>query len=290
MIRRWVLGLGLLAGCCLIFHAVPVSAASLKISPLRYDAELSAGEKKKGFVDVTNSSAQEVDLQLSVQAFRQINDSGALEFYDSKTVQEGVLLDYSEVTLGPRETLHLAFLLDGTKLASGDNFAALFATSVPDESGAGEQAIRVGTLLVISNATPSAHEAVIQNLAGQLLQFSDSLRVTFDVRNTAEVGAATGFSPTIMVKAWPYINDTVTGPLVFAGRTRTVDFVKKGNYLGILAIQVKTGSSEQTIYRVLITGYWRFLVPILLAAIIVAAWFARYVRGRAANSSDTKPF
>lgn len=285
MIRRWVLGLSLLAGCYLIFHAVPVSAASLKISPLRYDAELSIGEKKKGFVDITNLSAQEADIRLSVQAFRQINDSGALEFYDSRTVQEGVLLDYSEVTLGPRETLHLAFLLDGTKLASGDNFAALFATSIPDESGAGEQAIRVGTLLIISNATPSIHTAVIQDLSGQLVQFSDGLRVTFDVRNTAEVGSATGFSPTITVRAWPYVNDTVSGPLVFAGRTRTVDFVKKGDYLGILAIRVKTGNSEQVIYRLAITGYWRLLLPILVAAAVVTIWFARYVRKRSHNST-----
>ncbi len=284
MSRRWFAVYCVLAACFFVFRAAPVSAASLTISPLRYDAELAAGEKKKGFVDVTNPSAQEVNVTLSVQAFRQINDDGALEFYDSKIVREGVALDYSEVTLGPRETIHLAFLLDGSKLASGDNFAAIFASSVPSENGAGEQTVRVGTLLIISNATPSAHDAVIQNLSGQFLQFSDGLRVSFEVRNTANEGAATGFSPVITVKAWPHIHDTVTGPLVFAGRTRTVDYVKQGNYLGLMAVRVATGDSEQVTYRLLITGYWRLLLPILVVALGITIWFARYVRKRSGNS------
>lgn len=254
------------------------SAASLQISPLRYDAELTQGEKKKGFVDVTNPKTSAVVVRLSVQAFRQIDNNGSLEFYDSETIQKGILLDYEEVEIGPRETLHLAFLLDGTKLASGDNFAALFASTIPEEQGAGEQTVRVGTLLIIQNDTPSAHEAVIEDLSGSLLQFSDGLRVSFAVRNTAPAEQMTGFSPTITVKAWPYISDTVTGPLVFAGKSRTVDYVKKGNYLGLLPVKVKTGASEKVTYQLVITGYWRLLVPILLVALGIATWFARYVK------------
>ena len=247
-----------------LFFAVqttPVSAVSLKISPLRYEAELASGEKKKGFVDVTNPSLETVHVQLSVQAFRQVNDSGSLEFYDNETITKGVVLDYNEVELGPQETLHLAFVLDGAKLVAGDNFAAIFARSLPTRTGAGEQSVRVGTLLIIQNGTPSSHEAVVEDLSGSLMQLGDSLHVSFAVRNTAEAGAATGFSPTISVTAWPYIDDSVTGPLVFAGRTRTVEYVKKGDYFGVLAIRVKTGQSEQVIYRLAITGHWRVILP-----------------------------
>lgn len=287
MRRRFIAVGALLVACGFIFHAVPVSAASLKISPLRYDTTLGSGEKKKGFVDVTNPSAEAVKIKLSVQAFRQTDNSGSLEFYDSDTISAGVLLDYSEAELGPREDLHLAFVLDGTKLASGDNFAAIFASTVPDEKRAGEETVRVGTLFIINNGTPSAHDANIQNLSGQLLQLGDGLRLTFDVRNTAEAGTATGFSPAITITAWPYGGETVTGPLVFAGRTRSVDYVKKGNYLGVLRISVKTGASEQVMYRLAITGYWRFLLPIIVVAVISAIWFVRSLRKRATNSGKT---
>lgn len=290
MTWRWLIGLGCAAALLCVFSASPVFATpSLKISPLRYDTSLGAGEKKKGFVDITNSSAASTDVRLSVQAFRQTNDDGALEFYDSKTIQDGVLLDYSEVELGAHETLHLAFLIDGSKLSSGDNFGAIFASTVPDTSAPGQQTVRVGTLLIISNGTPSARAAEIKNLSGQLVQISDGLRIAFDVHNTAEAGAATGFSPTITVRAWPYLNETVTGPLVFAGRTRTVEYVKRGDYIGILAIRVKTGTSEQVVYRLALTGYWRLLLPILITAAGVVVWFARYVKRRASNSGTSAP-
>jgi len=280
MIRRWIIGASILVACLFMVHSAPVSAASLKISPLRYDTTLASGEKQKGFVDVTNPSAEPVHVKLSVQAFRQTNDSGALEFYDNSRMSSGVLLDYNATTIGARETLHLAFILDGTKLVSGDNFAAIFATTVPGENGAGQQAVRVGTLFIVNNGTPSAHDAVIEDLSGQMMQLGDGLHITFNVHNTAVASATSGFAPMVTISAWPYIQETVTGPLVFAGRTRAVDYSLKGNYLGILAVHVKTGSSEQVIYRLAVTGFWRILLPIIVAAIVVALLLAHYVRKR----------
>lgn len=265
------------------FFGTPASATSLKISPLRYDATLGAGEKQKGFVDITNPTAYSTEVKFSVEAFKQTDNSGSLEFFDSKTVQNAVLLDYADVELDPHETLHLAFLIDGSKLPNGDNFAAIFATSIPDDSAAGQQTVKVGTLLFIANGTPTKHDAVIENLSGNLLQFGDKLQLTFDVRNTAEAGRVTGFSPMITVQAWPYLNETVTGPLVFAGRTRTVDYSKAGDYLGILAIRVKTGTSEQVIYRLAITGFWRELLPLFLVISGLVFWLFWLVRKRSNN-------
>lgn len=63
-------------GAFCTFGAPSASATSLKISPLRYDTTLSAGEKKKGFVDVTNPSGSDVHVMLTVQAFRQTDNTG----------------------------------------------------------------------------------------------------------------------------------------------------------------------------------------------------------------------
>lgn len=283
MSKRWVIGFTLAMVTLCVLSATNVSAATLKISPLRYDTTLSAGEKKKGFVDITNPASSAVHVLLTVQAFRQTDNTGSLEFYNDEKVRQGVLLDYTETTLGPRETLHLAFVLDGSKLAQGDNFAAVFATTVPAEAGAGEQVVRVGSLLVISNGTPSIHAAEIQNMSSQFIQFGDGIQFSFDVHNTAEQGASTGFAPSITITAWPYVNETVTGPLVFAGRTRAVTYVKAGNYIGLINIKAKTGNSEQNTYAFVMSGYWRFLVPFALAVIGLLLWLLYFMKSTANN-------
>lgn len=250
--------------------AGPAPSLSLQISPLRYDTTLSAGEKKKGFVDITNPSAASSNVKLSVQAFRQSNDNGGLEFYDDAVTARGVLLDYSQVALGPHETLHLAFLVDSTKLRTGDNFAAIFATTIPGTTAPGQQAVKVGTLLIVSNGTPTVHTASVESLTSSFVQFGDGLEASFSVHNTANANDNTGFSPEITVTAWPYINDKVTGPLIFAGRTREVSYSKKGSYLGVVAVKVQVGDSQQTRYSLLVTGYWRFVVPLVLLLLFVS--------------------
>lgn len=274
-----------IALCMGIFHVTPVSATSLKISPLRYDTILKAGEKQKGFVDITNPTTSSTRVKLSVQAFRQIDNNGSLEFYDSAVVSSGIQLDYSEIELASRETLHLAFYIDGSKLVSGDNFAAIFASSVPEGVAPGQQTVRVGTLLFISNGTPSTHEAVIENLSGNIFQIGSALDISFNVRNTAKAGTATGFSPMINVRAWPYLNETVTGPFVFAGRTRAVEYKKPGNYLGILAVKVRTGDSEQVMYRVVVTGFWRLVLLVSAVLVIVVIFMRRRLKKKSVNSS-----
>lgn len=99
------------------------------------------------------------------------------------------------------------------------------------------------------------------------MQLGEDIQLSFDVHNTAEASTSTGFAPSITITAWPYINETVTGPLVFAGRTRTVTYIKAGNYFGFLNIKAKTGSSEQNTYTFVVTGYWRFLAPFGLTVI-----------------------
>jgi hypothetical protein len=124
------------------------------------------------------------------------------------------------------------------------------------------------------------------------LQFSDGLKAHFAVRNTAEAGGATGFSPQITVTTWPYGEEVVSGPLVFAGRSRTVEYSKIGSYLGVVATTVKTGNSERVVYSFAVTGYWRVLLPFALIVIGTMAWLVRYVkkhpinRGKSTNKRD----
>ena len=114
----------LLAVCCLLvgafFVAPPVSAASLKVAPLEYRTTLKQGEKKKGFIDVSNPTKETVRVRTSAQAFRQIDDNGSLQFFDNEQVSAGVLLDLDEFELGPLEAVRMYFILDSTRCVRGD--------------------------------------------------------------------------------------------------------------------------------------------------------------------------
>lgn len=269
MIRRVLIGLFTLLSV-FILQTGTASAASLKIAPRNYDTSLQKGEVKKGFVDVSNPGNESVKVSFSVEAFRQIDDDGSLEFYRSEQLSSGVKLDYDAITIGPREAYRVYFLLDGSKLPEGDIFAALFASTVPKSQAGSAQAVRVGTLLTIQNGTPVEHTADVVGFETNWLQTGDALSATIRVKNPSDPGDATGFYPTVRVATAPYGGRDVKGPLLFAGRTRVVEYLQPGNYFGPiwLSASVNDSSKGQLVFAV--TGYWRWLAPISVVALVVA--------------------
>lgn len=253
-----------------------VHATSFVMRPLIYDDVLKTGEKKRGFVDISNPSGATLELKTSIQAFRQINDQGGLEFFDNEHVSSGILLDLDSFTLKPHETLRLYFLIDGARLPEGDVFAAVFVSTVPEKTSGASVSVRVGTLLIIKNGTATSHKADIESLEASVFQFGEAITTRMYVRNVADEKAQTGFFPEITVALQPYTAKSATGPLVFAGRTRTIDYREIGNYFGPIRIDAGTGDSHKTRIIFAVTGYWRWLAPLILVLIsFLAALFKR---------------
>lgn len=269
--------------CGLSFAVAPdVSAvSSLKIAPQSYEATLQKAEVKKGYVDVSNPTSETTRVKLEVQAFRQIADDGSLEFYDSEQVSAGVKLDFETMTLAPREAYRVYFLLDGNKLPQGDVFAAIFASTIPDAGPGSAQALRVGTLLILQNGTPSAHVANVVSFSTSWLQMGDGLSSSIVVTNPADPKSSTGFYPNITVSTAPYGSRGVKGPLLFVGRTRTVEYKTPGDYFGPIWFGANIGDSKQGQFIFAVTGYWRWLAPLLLVLLVVGSFiFVRVIRGR----------
>ena len=284
---KWpvVLAFGLVAGAGAAAFPVPAAALSLKVTPLDYKTTINKGEQKKGFIDITNPDSAPEQVHLSVMGFRQVDNNGALEFYESEQIASGIQLDYTDVEIGSRETLHLAFLLDGDKLPSGDVYGVIFAsTGLPGEAAA-KPSVRMGTLFSITNGTPTGRTAEITQLDVPFWQFGQNLTAHIDVKNTADPQQATGFYPDLTVSLQPYATKTVSGPLIFAGRTRTVEYRDNGNYFGPLLVSVKTGTSTKQRLVFAVTGYWRQLAPILLGLLVAAAFALRQLRRAVAAKS-----
>jgi hypothetical protein len=274
----------LAVGITVVAGAPTVSAETVRIQPLQLQTSLKKGEKKKSFVDITNPAANEVELKLYVSGFKQVNDKGSLTFFDSEQIAAGIKLDYDSVKLGANQTLRLYFLVDGTKLPTGDIFAAIFAQSVPVLRTGTNTAVRVGSLLMLTNQTPGSRKAEITRLDVPLVQIGDSLRGEMAVKNPAPKGEATGFFPEIRVAVQPWGGvKSFAGPLIFAGNTRTFSFTMPSNLFGIYTVTVYANQATKTTYVFLITGWWRIIAPFILILLIGAAallWKWRHRRRR----------
>ena len=275
--RRILVASGLIA----LFACVPAlyaSATSLRITPMQYQTTLKSEEKQQGYVDISNPEPETVEVIFEVQAFRQINDEGGIEFYDDKGVVAGVALDLQSVELGPREVLRLMFLIDGTKLPQGEVFAAILARTVPQDEQGSAQSVRVGTILEIINGTAKAHKASIETLSAPFLQVGEGLSATFVVRNDDPASQMTGFRPQVTVRAAPYASREVDGPLVFAGHSRMVAYKDPGNYFGFVWMQAGIGDASKGQLVIAMTGYWRWLGPLMIVSIVSLIAMTVYTR------------
>lgn len=266
-----VLGITLVTIASLVLTDIARASSSVKIQPLLQRDNLAQGEKKKGYVDITNPSEQAITLSFSVQGFKQIDDQGNLQFFDDEQIEKGVLLDLKQAELEPKDVLRLYFVLDGTKLPQGDVFVAIMA-STKAQPGAGMSSAvsaRVGTLFVLTNGTPPSRNVKITDFSTPIVQLGDSVSAQLTIRNTDPVDATTGFFPEVELAVWPYINQKVEGPLVFAGRSRQLTINQTGDYFGIIKFEASTGSSNASSYSLVITGFYRWLIPSVALALLV---------------------
>jgi len=264
-VRRLLIS-ALFAALFIVLSGQPTYALGLKVAPLEYKAMLADGERKQGFIDISNPSTQQVNVGVTVQAFKQINDDGGLQFYDDNQVQLGIKPDLDRLELGPREAIRVMFTVDGKNLPEGDVFAAIFFTTdlAQPKNGVG-QLVRVGTIISLVNKNPGPRSAEVSKLSLPLLQLTDNVSGTYSIKNKGS--ADSGFYPTVEISSWPSGKPRkVESSLVFGGRERSNDFKYQTGY-GIHLVQVGYGSSKKSQWVISIAP-WMFVL-LLLATLII---------------------
>lgn len=275
----------------LIFVYTPVGAQqALRIQPLEQRVSLAIGEKKKGFVDITNPTETPLSVTMSVQGFRQTGNNGALEFYTNDAISKGIILDFTEFELKARETIRLYFLIDGSRLPTGDVFAGIFATGQPTEGDSMvRSSVRVGMLLSVENGTPDARQAGIVHAELPFFQFGDRLTGRYVIKNLAPANQTTGFYPTVSIAVSPFHSQhQVTSDLVFAGRSRTNEFSVNEHRFGLYKVSVSYQGSVQSRWVFMATGPWamRGLIGVLLV-VVASVLFFMWRRSRAGRRTHT---
>ncbi|HRJ06711.1 MAG TPA: hypothetical protein PK096_01875 [Candidatus Saccharibacteria bacterium] len=274
-----------------VFNQLPAAALSLKVAPLEYRTELSKGEKKKGFIDVSNPTGQTVVVRTSAEGFKQIDDNGSLTFFKSEQIQAGVKLDLKEFTLGPRQALRMYFILDGTKLPPGDVFGAIFFTTTPAKATTGVgQSVRLGTILSVVNGTPGERKADVTSLSVPFLQLDETISGTYSIKNTGDPAKASGFYPEVTVSSWPGGQPKkITGSLVFAGRERE-NSLRQQLGVGIHRIEVAYGDSKQASWVIAITPWMLVGLTLVLLIVSIELWLfkkRRKIVNKAAQKKAT---
>ena len=269
MSRYW-LAIIFALGLTFLCNSSLAAASSIRLQPAIVRGELEGGEKQKGYIDVINPDSSKIVVSFSVQAFRQKDDSGAVEFYEDAQLSRGLLLDFNEVELGGHEALRLYYQADAALLPAGDVLAAIFATVKPVKDAPAAQAVRVGTLLVLQNTSTPKRQLAVAELSASPLQFGSALQAEFALRNDSP--PVNAFFPQITVSTVPYGKQVVEGPLVTSGRQRTISYVKPGDYLGPVKVTVSVDGGQKSAWIFAITGFWQWLFPLLLG--IVATIFA----------------
>lgn len=266
-------------------NADTAQAQGVQLRPLLYHEFVEAGEKKKGFVDVSNPTNSPLKLRTEVQSFKQVDAEGKLEFFDLEYLDEGVKPDLEEFTLGPKEALRLYFLVDSAKLPPGDVFAALFVKSVADESIGVAQSVRAGTLMILENGEGGPRDAALSELDVGFLQVGEQISGSVKVKNAADPDKSTAFFPEITLALGPWFVQGTTheGPLVFAGIERTIDFMLPSNHFGPYELTVSAHGAEVSQWIFLVTGWWRWVVLSVGLALLaaLAVWLKmrrRFVR------------
>lgn len=261
-------------------------AQSLQIQPLLYRESFKPGEVKKGYINISNGGASTATLVTEVQAFRQIDDRGSLQFFDSPQMKQAVIPDLQEFELRPREALRLYFAIDSKKLPGGDNFAALFIRTKGNTRSGIAANVRVGTLLVIENGKPGPRDANVQGIDADFFQWGKGATVTADITNMANPNTTTAFFPSVDTSLFPIggritVDQPPQSPLIFAGITRKVELSIPTNLIGLYRLDVTAGQNTQSKWVFLVTGWWRWVILILLVLLPVAAsawWRARSKR------------
>ena len=273
--RRVFLTIAVVAGLLSLGYAQPAYASGVSIQPALVKSDLAAGEKKKGFVDVVNPTSSKAIISFSVQAFRQTDDRGTLEFYDDPGVTRGLKLDLNEVELGGHEALRLYYVADGALLPAGDVLAAIFATVAPTANAPAAQAVRVGTLVVLHNGPSVGRQVAITSLAVSPVQFGPSLAADFTIKNTAD--PVNAFFPKVTVATTPYGQQTIDAPLVAAGRQRSITYVKPGNFVGFVQLTISLEGAKRSVWVFAVTGVWRWLLPLMIVLLAGCAFvWVRY--------------
>lgn len=275
------LAIGVLMAAAIVQPApARASLPELRLSPLKYTEHLELGHTKIGFIEASNPTGTPTTASLEVQAFRQINDRGELEYYDDERLSSAVTPALKTFTLGPREAVRIRFDIDPNKLGPGGAYGVIFLKVSSGDVAASQinTAARIGTLLILDVAGDGTTQGRLSNLSAPGFVYGSAPLVTanYSFTNTGSGPKALAYAPKLTATLGS-VKTPAAGPFVFPGRTRPGSItVRPQNQIGLVNFTIHDTSAGHgaplSRWMFVVTGFWTWLSPVLIIIIAAAAF------------------
>jgi hypothetical protein len=253
-------------------------APSLQVNPLKYQSTMLGSDVRDGYVDVSNPTDTTVNVEASVQGFRQDDLAGDLSFFSNLAIQQAITLGLTDFQLGPQEAIRDTFSVDPTKLPQGGTYAAIFFRTIPPQQSANTsyvaESANVGTLLLLQNGPLGEQIGKVTQFNVPFFQFGNGITGTAQYKNTNNSTAPVAFAPKLIEKVFPWGHaQKLTGPYVLPGSTRQFETMRPGSYFGLVPVSMIDGVSgiATTRWVIACTGAYAFTIVFLVALLIVIA-------------------
>jgi hypothetical protein len=275
----------LMAPAALFSGSAEAAVPSLQVNPLEYQSTITGTDVRNGYVDVSNPTDTTINIQASVQGFRQDDLAGDLAFFQDSQVQQGIVLGLNQFTLGPRDAIRVTFSVDPTRLPKGGVYAAIFFRTVPPNQSSSSSFItesaNIGTLLLLQNG-PGKAVGSITKLTLPFWQFGAGLTGQGRYMNTNNTAVPIAFSPKLTSHIWPWGKGAqFTGPLVLPGSTRQFSLTRSGSYFGLLPVSLTDQTTGQVVTSWVFACTGGYALGILFLVLFLGVIFAyRLFRGR----------
>lgn len=205
-----------------------------------------------------------------MQAIRQTGLNGDLDYYSDPRLASGIRLPSGSILLPPRAAVNVRFVLDPSSLPPGGVYAAIFFQTVPPPVHAPgsriNQALRLGTLLLLQNGYKGTAKASIESLQLPNFSYAHSLIGSAVVNNRGTLA----FYPQLSARVNGFHAGMKVGsPYILPASRRQLQFELTGNYIGPIHI-VFADRQHQLVasdWIWVVTGYWQWLLPTIVVVI-----------------------
>jgi hypothetical protein len=262
-----------------VVPALPADASlpALQLSPLQYTTHLDLGHPKVGYFEAGNPTGSTMHVQVEVEAFRQTDNRGALEYYQDERLAAGIIPGVRTFDLGPHEVIRVKFTIDPNRLGPGGAYGVIFLRTSAGGSAASQinTSERIGTLLILDISGTGTKSGHIQNLSLPAFSYgATTLPVAFHYANTNHDAQGLAFSPDLSLSlGWGAAAQKITGPFVFPGRERPATTkITLADRFGLFPVSLEDSTPGAPKYPaqwvLIVSGYWTWLLPVLICFLI----------------------
>ena len=277
--------------------AVPISAdlpgfsqtPAVKVSPTRYETDVSPGETKRGVVDVFNVSTQAITIEPEVENAKMVGEAGELQFYlgdNPFKLNSFIKVDPAPFTLQPGEARRVAFAVSvPAGIYPGGYYGALFMRLVggapPSDGTAVALGGRAGSLLLITVPGEVQRQGAIERVTASGGVFASRHELSALYRNTGNtdakpLGVAVRPSGRVILRnsvGRVIRNQPVTGEIVFPGAARRLGVgISKPLWFGRYTVEYQLAAEQNGPVATKRVSFWAFSpgAVVVLALILIA--------------------